>query len=74
MVLGLLLIAMLAGTLVSVLLFAASEPLWLVLLAYPVTGSVTMLLAAIVLASLPGRRQPAAQETALSAPCPAPQR
>ncbi len=74
MVLGLLLIAMLAGALVSVLLFVASEPLWLVLLAYPAAGSVTMLLAAIVLAGLSGRRQPATPESALSAPCPAPQR
>lgn len=74
MVLGLLLIAMLTGALVSALLFIASEPLWLVLLAYPVAGSATLLLAAVVLAGVSGRRQSAAPTSTLSAQCPAAQR
>ena len=69
MVLGLLLIAMLTGALASALLFAASAPLWLVLLAYPATGSATLLLSALALVGLSGRRQ-----SALTAQCPAPQR
>lgn len=74
MVLGLLLIAMLAGALASALLLITSWPWWVVLLAYPVTGSAMLLLCAVVLAGFSGRRQPVAPESPLTAPCPAPQR
>lgn len=74
MILGLLLIAMLAGALASALLFITSWPWWVVLMAYPVAGSATMLLCAAALAGFSGRRQPIAPEPALTAPCPAPQR
>lgn len=43
MVLGLLLTAIVSGTVVSVALFAASSPIWLVLIAYPVVGTLVML-------------------------------
>ncbi len=43
MILGLLLIAMLAAAAVSVALVFLSAPLWLAMLAYPVTGTVVLL-------------------------------
>lgn len=43
MALGLVLIAMFGAASVSVVLFVYGFPLWLVLLAYPVTGSVILL-------------------------------
>lgn len=43
MALGLVLIAMLGAASVSVVLFAYDFSLWIVLLAYPVTGSVILL-------------------------------
>lgn len=43
MALGLVLIAMLGAVSVSVLLYAYQFPLWIVLLAYPVTGTVILL-------------------------------
>lgn len=39
MILGILLIAMVAAAAVSLTLFLLSAPLWLTLLAYPVTGT-----------------------------------
>lgn len=50
MILGLLLIAIVAALAVSILLFLLSAPMWLVLLAYPVTGA-AVLLSGIVLRS-----------------------
>lgn len=44
MILGLLLVAMIAALAVSVGLFLLSFPLWLALLAYPVTGTVVLFL------------------------------
>lgn len=43
MALGLVLIAMLGAASVSVVLFAYDFPLWAVLLAYPITGTVILL-------------------------------
>ncbi len=43
MILGLLLIAMIAAAAVSVTLVFLSAPLWLALLAYPVTGTAVLL-------------------------------
>jgi membrane protein implicated in regulation of membrane protease activity len=43
MALGLVLIAMLSAASVSVVLFLYGFPLWVVLLAYPVTGTVVLL-------------------------------
>jgi hypothetical protein len=43
LILGLLITAILASTVVSVTLFAMSWPLWIALIAYPVTGTVFML-------------------------------
>jgi len=51
MALRLLLIAMVSGAAVSATILAFSGPLWLVLLAYPATGTVT-LLGALVLVGL----------------------
>jgi hypothetical protein len=54
MVLRLLLISMLTGAAASVMILVFSGPLWLALLAYPATGTVT-LLGAIAVAGLGGR-------------------
>lgn len=43
MVLGLLLIAMISGATVSVALLFLSSPVWIALIAYPVTGTLVML-------------------------------
>lgn len=43
MILGLLIMAIVAALAVSVLLFLLSAPIWLVLLAYPVTGAAVLL-------------------------------
>lgn len=74
MVLGFLLIAMLAGALASALLFFASSPLWLVLLACPVVGSAALLMSVFARIGFAGHHQQDAPEPALTAPCPAPQR
>lgn len=42
MILGLVLIAMISAAAVSITLFLLSAPVWLVLLAYPLTGVVVM--------------------------------
>lgn len=67
MVLGLLLIAMISGATVSVALLSTSSPLWVALIAYPVTGTLVMIfgLAAI---SLMQRIRP--HSSALPAHCP----
>ncbi len=43
MVLGLLLIAMISGAGMSVALLSMSSPLWIALVAYPITGTLVML-------------------------------
>jgi hypothetical protein len=43
MVLGLLLIAMFSGAVVTVALIFTSTPVWIALMAYPVTGTIVML-------------------------------
>lgn len=48
LVLGLLLIAMFAGAAVSAVMVVWSQPVWLVILAYPVTGTLVLLLVLLV--------------------------
>ena len=43
MVLGLLIMAIISSAVVSVALFVMSWPLWIVLIAYPITGTLVML-------------------------------
>lgn len=43
MVLGVLLIAMISGAAVAVALVSMSSPLWVAMIAYPVTGTLVML-------------------------------
>lgn len=74
MVLKLLLIAMFAGTAASAAILVFSGPLWLVLLAYPAIGMVT-LLGAVALASLSSNRSLIDRSRVsppLSAHCPVP--
>jgi hypothetical protein len=55
MILGFILIAMLAAAAACIALVLLSAPLWLVLLAYPVTGSV-VLASALAVREIRGRR------------------
>lgn len=59
MILGLLIAAIVLGAAASVVLFAMSSPFWVVLIAYPVTGTCVMLLG-MVAVSLCNRAKPAA--------------
>jgi hypothetical protein len=52
MILGLLLIAVISGAGAALWLYAASSPLWVVLLAYPLTGTVVLLLGVTALSML----------------------
>lgn len=56
MVLGILLIAMVAAMVVSITLFLLSAPLWITLLAYPLTG-VAVVFAGLALQALRERRR-----------------
>ena len=55
MVLGILLVAMVAAAAVSITLFLLSAPLWMILLAYPLTGTLVVL-AGLVLWEARARR------------------
>lgn len=44
MILGLLFAAMIAGVAVSAVMFVLGQPVWIVVLAYPVTGTAVLLL------------------------------
>jgi hypothetical protein len=52
MILGLLLIAVISGAVAALWLYAASSPLWIILLAYPLTGTLVLLLGMTVLSLL----------------------
>lgn len=49
MMAGLLIISMVSGAAASVAALAMSQPFWVALLAYPVTGMITLLAVAILL-------------------------
>lgn len=76
MALGLVLIAMLGAASVSVVLFAYGFSLWIVLLAYPVTGTVILLPGVALLAwvrNVPPDSQSASRITSPSPAAPHPQ-
>lgn len=49
MVAGLLIISMISGAAASVVALAMSQPVWVALAAYPVTGTITLFSAAVLL-------------------------
>lgn len=57
MILGLLVVAIVLGAVASSVLFAMSSPLWLVLVAYPVAGTLVMLVGMVAI-SLCNRARP----------------
>jgi zinc transporter ZupT len=59
MILGLLIAAIVLGAAASVVLFAMSSPLWVVLIAYPLTGTCVMLFGMVAI-SLCNRTKSAA--------------
>ena len=65
MALGLVLIAMLGAASVTVVLFAYDYPLWVALLAYPVTGTIILLPGVVLFAWIKSAR-PEAQSPQLA--------
>lgn len=71
MALGLVLIAMLGAASVSVVLFAYDFPIWIVLLAYPATGTVILLPGVALFAWIRSAPSQASSPQALTSQSPA---